>query len=88
MTVANLSKCTFIDTSRRSFMVQITELKNLRSLNLSYTELNQQSLQMICEDLKYLERLDISGTCIKDLTPLLRLSNQLTSLGISVSDIR
>ncbi|KAI4455022.1 protein zyg-11 b [Holotrichia oblita] len=83
MTIANLSKCTFIDTSRRSFMVQITELKNLRSLNLSYTELNQQSFQMICEDLKYLERLDISGTCIKDLSPLLRLSNQLTSLGIS-----
>lgn len=70
---------------RHSLMVKATHLKNLRSLNLSYTELNQPSFQMICEDLKLLENLNISGTFVKDLHPLLMRSKQLVSLSISVS---
>lgn len=81
----NLTKCSFIDTCGYSFMVNLTHLKFLRSLNVSYTELNQQSLQMICEDLKYLEKIDVSGTVIQDLSPLLLLANQLISVTISVS---
>lgn len=82
----NLTKCSFIDTSRYSFMVNLTYLTNLRSLNVSYTELNQQSLQMICEDLKHLERLDLSGTFVHDLNPLLLLADQLISVTISVRE--
>lgn len=63
-------------------MVRLTDLKNLRSLNVSYTELNQQTLRMICEDLAHLEKLDISGTLVQDLTPLLLLADQLVSLTI------
>lgn len=79
----NLSECSFIDTCGYSLMVRLTDLKNLRSLNVSYTELNQQTLRMICEDLVHLEKLDISGTLVQDLTPLLLLADQLVSLTIS-----
>jgi Zyg-11 family protein len=85
MSNVNFSKCTFIDMQRHSLMVKITNLKNLRSLNLSHTELNQLTFQMVCEDLRSLEKLDISGTSVKDLNPLLLLSKHLISLSISVS---
>lgn len=85
ITNLNLSKCSFVDSSGHSLMVKLTNFKNLRSLNVSYTELNQQSLQMICEDLRFLEKLDISGTVVQDLDPLLLLSDQLVSITISVS---
>jgi Zyg-11 family protein len=83
MSNVNFSKCTFIDMQRHSLMVKITNLKNLRSLNLSHTELNQLTFQMVCEDLRSLEKLDISGTSVKDLNPLLLLSKHLISLSIS-----
>ncbi|XP_060534393.1 protein zyg-11 homolog B-like [Cylas formicarius] len=79
---ANFSKCTFIDICRYSFMVRISNLKALKSLNLSYTEFNQAMYKIICEDLKNLEKLDISGTLIKDLRPLALLADKLTSLSI------
>lgn len=66
-------------------MVALTHLKNLRSLNASYTEFNQQTLQLICEDLNFLEKLDISGTCVNDFSPLLNFSEQLTSLTVTVN---
>lgn len=78
----NLSRCSFIDTCGYSLMVRLTNLKNLRYLNVSYTELNQQSLKMICEDLRLLEKVDISGTLIQDLSPLLLLCDRLTSLTV------
>lgn len=81
----NISRCTFIDMSRHSLMVQLTNLKNLRSLNVSFTEFNQQTLQMICEDLHLLERLDISGTCVQCVKPLLLIKERLISLVASVS---
>lgn len=68
-------------------MVKVTNLKNIRSLNLAYTELNQTMFELICDDLKYLEQLDISGTNIVDLRPLTQLSPTLTSLTVCVSTI-
>ncbi|VEN53111.1 unnamed protein product [Callosobruchus maculatus] len=79
---ANFSDCTFIDELRYSFMVKIANLKNLKHLNLSYTELNQSTFKIICEDLKQLEKLDISGTNVFDLSPLAKLEEKLTSLSI------
>lgn len=66
-------------------MVQLTNLKNLKSLNVSFTEFNQQTLQMICEDLRYLERLDVSGTCVQCVKPLLLIKDRLITLVASVS---
>ncbi|KAJ8976607.1 hypothetical protein NQ317_005797 [Molorchus minor] len=82
MISANFSKCSFIDMYRHSYMVEITNLKNLRSLNLSYTELNQTIFKIICDDLKHLEKLDVSGTLIVDLRPLTMLSSTLISLSL------
>ncbi|CAH1118716.1 unnamed protein product [Phaedon cochleariae] len=82
ITAVNFSKCSFIDESRYTFMMKISDLKNLRILNLSYTELNQTVFEMICEDLIHLEKLNISGTLVVDLMPLALLSSKLTSLSI------
>ncbi|XP_018322047.1 protein zyg-11 homolog B-like isoform X2 [Agrilus planipennis] len=78
----NLSRCTFINSQRHSFVPPLTELRNLKSLSVAYTEFNQYALKILCEDLKQLEKLDISGTVVTDLTPLLLLSDKLTSLMI------
>lgn len=78
-------KCTFIDQSRYSFMVKVTNLRNLRSLNLAYTELNQTMFELLCDDLKHLEQLDISGTKVIDLRPLTQFSSKLISLSVCVS---
>lgn len=80
----NFSKCTFLAPSCFSLIVRICDLKNLRSLNLSYTELNQNCFEMICEDLKFLERLDISGCLVLDLKPLLKTTLKLVYLAICV----
>lgn len=83
MVNANFSYGSFIDLSRHRWtMMRVCSLSNLRSLNLSYTELNQRCFQMICEDLKHLEKLDISGTFVTDLNPLTVLSSKLLSLSI------
>ncbi|KAF5284005.1 hypothetical protein FQR65_LT13639 [Abscondita terminalis] len=83
MTSLNISRCTFKDSSNHCLMVGLTQLKNLRSLDVSYTEFNQHMLKLICEDLNFLEKLDISGTIVHNLDPLLKYSEQLTSLGVS-----
>lgn len=85
LTHLNVSHCSFIDISRHSLMVHLTKLSNLRSLNVSFTEFNQQTLQMVCEDLDQLERLDISATCVQCVKPLLFLKDRLISLVASVS---
>lgn len=85
MANVNFSKCSAIDTNRHNFIIKISNLKNLRSLNLSHTELNQKMFKIICEDLKLLEKLDISDTQVTDLRPLTMLSSRLTSLSICVS---
>ncbi|CAG9861304.1 unnamed protein product [Phyllotreta striolata] len=79
----NFAKCSFIDRTRYNFMVRITHLANLRSLNLAYTELNQNVFEYLCEDLKHLETLDVSGTQIVDLRPLATRAPTLISLSIS-----
>lgn len=83
ITNLNISECSFIDSSRHCLMIALTQLKNLRSLNVSYTEFNQQTLKLICDDLILLEKLDISGTSVYDLTPLLKYADQLVSLTLA-----
>ncbi|KAF5291794.1 hypothetical protein FQA39_LY14282 [Lamprigera yunnana] len=83
ITTLNVSHCSFIDSSRHCLLVALTRLKNLRHLNVAYTEFNQTTFKLICEDLNFLEKLDISGTYVHDFNPLLRYTEQLTSLGVA-----
>ncbi|XP_017771130.1 PREDICTED: protein zyg-11 homolog B-like [Nicrophorus vespilloides] len=85
LTHLNVSCCTFIDLTRHSSVVQLTKLVNLRTLNVSFTEFNQQALQIVCDDLQYLERLDISGTCVQCIKPLLKIKDRL--VGLVASDL-
>ncbi|XP_076256337.1 protein zyg-11 homolog B-like [Rhynchophorus ferrugineus] len=79
---ANFARSTFTDTFRYSFVTKLTSLKSLKSLNLSYTDLNQSTFKTICESLCNLEHVDISGTQVRDLKPLCLLSEKLVTLTI------
>ncbi|CAH1132300.1 unnamed protein product [Ceutorhynchus assimilis] len=78
----NFSHCPCTDMFRFKFLAKLASLKRLRTLNLSFTELNQATFKLICENLLTLEKLDISGTPVKDLRPLEHLSNSLVSLSL------
>lgn len=69
---------------RYTFVIKMTSLKSLKSLNLSYTELNQATFKIICENLGNLEHIDISGTQVRDLKPLCMLSEKLVALSVCV----
>lgn len=56
-------------------------LRGLRSLSVAWTPLDDSALEDVCS-LPLLESLDISGTDVTDLTPLLRLRSRLHSLTI------
>ena len=60
--IFNVNNCTFLDTSSNVVVVSLSKLKNLRELNVSYTEFNNHGLQIIAEDLHHLECIDISET--------------------------
>lgn len=76
----NVSRCSFIDSSRHQLTVCLSQLRNLRRLNVAFSGFNQAALQLVCEDLYHLESLDISGTWVTDLRPLLLVKDRLTQL--------
>lgn len=59
--------------------VSFRTLQGLRSLSVAWTPLDDSTLEDICS-LPLLESLDISGTNITDLMPLLKLRSRLRSL--------
>ncbi|XP_047670924.1 protein zyg-11 homolog [Tachysurus fulvidraco] len=59
--------------------VSFRKLQGLRSLSVAWTPLDDSTLEDICS-LPLLESLDISGTNITDLMPLLKLRSRLRSL--------
>jgi hypothetical protein len=63
-----------------TILINLSKLKNLSRLNVSYTCFNNHSLDIIAQDLTNLEFLDISGTKVNDLTPLTRLKHKLRLL--------
>ncbi|KAF7283179.1 hypothetical protein GWI33_001242 [Rhynchophorus ferrugineus] len=77
---ANFANCTFADESYS--VTNLTSLKSLKSLNLSYTDLNQSTFKIICESLGNLSQLNISGTQVGDLKPLCMLSKKLVALSL------
>lgn len=60
--------------------VSLSRLHNLRCLNVSQTEFNSHGLEIVAEDLKMLESLDISESRVTDIGPLLRCSDRLQVL--------
>lgn len=82
---ANFAECECPFMVRGDFLAKVTSFKQLKSLSIPYTQLNLGSLTIICEGLKFLERLDISGTSVNFLQPLEALSSTLVSLTLRVS---
>lgn len=61
-------------------MVALSKLRSLRNLNVSCTEFNRHGLEIVAEDLPYLESLDISCTRVDDISPLRKCRDRLKSL--------
>lgn len=85
----SVSDCTFVDNSKMAVMVSLSKLKNLRTLNVSYTEFNNHGLEIIVEDLRHLECLDLSETRVSEISPLRKCRNRLRALimhNLKISD--
>lgn len=61
--------------------VKFSMLRGLKNLSVAWTDLGDTGLEDICS-LPMLERLDVSGTNITDLTPLLNCQSRLRSLTV------
>uniref|UniRef100_A0A9J8A7L2 Zyg-11 family member, cell cycle regulator, like n=1 Tax=Cyprinus carpio carpio TaxID=630221 RepID=A0A9J8A7L2_CYPCA len=62
-----------------SLQASFSMLRGLKKLSLAWTDLNDRGLEDICA-IPMLESLDISGTNVTDLTPLLNCQSRLLSL--------
>lgn len=85
----SVSECTFLDSSKIAVMVSLSKLKNLRTLNVSYTEFNNHGLEIIVEDLRHLECLDLSETRVSEISPLRKCRGRLRALvmhNLKISD--
>ena len=76
----NVSGSSFVDSSKVALTVSLCQLRNLRVLSVSHTEFNHHGLEMVVEDLKHLESLDISETGISDISPLRSCRDRLQAL--------
>ncbi|XP_076828448.1 protein zyg-11 homolog isoform X2 [Brachyhypopomus gauderio] len=61
--------------------LRFSALRGLRCLGVAWTQLDHSGLEDICS-LPLLESLDISGTCVTDLAPVLNLRARLRSLSV------
>ncbi|KAL1415664.1 hypothetical protein MTO96_029084 [Rhipicephalus appendiculatus] len=77
----NVARTAFT-SSKFCVVVALSKLRGLTSLNVSGTEFNRHGLDIVAQDLPLLEALDISGTRIKDISPLLRCRDRLRSLSM------
>ncbi|XP_059151723.1 protein zyg-11 homolog B-like [Physella acuta] len=80
--ILNVSRNTFLNNSKFCVVVSLSKLRNLHTLNVSFTEFNRHGLEIIAEDLPCLEVLDISCTEINDISPLRKCKNRLKSLSM------
>ena len=78
----NVANSTFVNNSKFCVVVSLSKLKNLKHLNVSNTEFNKHGLEIIAEDLKAMESLDISCTPVNDITPLCKCKDRLKSLSM------
>ena len=76
----NVSFSTFLSTERVRVVIALSKLRNLRCLDVSFTEFNSQALEIVAEDLPLLESLNISVTMVTDITPLKKCKDRLKFL--------
>ncbi|XP_055931857.1 protein zyg-11 homolog B-like [Argiope bruennichi] len=89
--VLNVSRSTFGNSEKVRVVIALSKLKNLKCLDVSFTEFNSQGLKIIAADLPCLESLNISGTVVSDISPLKLCKDRLKSLSmynIKVSSLR
>lgn len=78
-----VSRCTFMNTSKYCIVISLPQLKSLRHLDVSYTEFGYNlGLECVVSDLPHLDSLDISGTLVYNIQPLLALKDSLKSLSM------
>lgn len=78
-----VSRCTFMNTSKYCIVISLPQLKSLRHLDVSYTEFGYNlGLECVASDLPHLDSLDISGTLVYNIQPLLALKDSLKSLSM------
>jgi len=65
-----------------STLTNFKRFKHLKTLNVSNTSFSNQSLDIITEYLANLETLDMSVTRVNDLSPLLRLKDNIKQLSV------
>ena len=85
----NVSNCSFTDGSKVAAIVSLSRLKNLRVLNVSCTDFTNHGLEIIVDDLRYLECLDLSETQVTDISPLRKGRGRLRKLvmhNLKISD--
>lgn len=78
----NVCNSTFLNSLKFCVVVSLSKLRNLRSLNVSWTEFNKHGLEIIAEDLPNLENLDISSTPVNDINPLRKCKDRLRYLSM------
>jgi len=84
-TVANLRSLSvagvnFGHTGGLQVIVSLCALRNLHSLDVCRTDLTNNMLKIIVDDLPLLESLDISSTLVRDVTPLSQCRTRLRQL--------
>ncbi|KAL1279771.1 hypothetical protein QQF64_014371 [Cirrhinus molitorella] len=67
------------EAGEESLQASFSMLRGLKKLSLAWTDLDDKGLEDICS-MPMLESLDISGTNVTDLTPLLNCQSRLMSL--------
>lgn len=85
----NISNCSFTDNSKVAAIVSLSRLKNLRVLNVSYSDFTNHGLEIIVDDLRFLECLDLSETRVTDIAPLRKCRSRLRKLvmhNLKISD--
>jgi hypothetical protein len=80
--VLNVSNSTFVDQNKYTIVMALSKLHNLTSLNVSGSEFNKTSLEMVIEDLPFLDTLDISNTKVTEITALKKAKNRLKYLAM------
>ncbi|XP_015119052.1 protein zyg-11 homolog B isoform X1 [Diachasma alloeum] len=78
----SVAKGSFIDCSRVCVFLALSKLQALQTLNVSGTEFNKHGLEIVVEDLPFLESLDISCTRVDDITPLKKCKDRLKNLSM------
>lgn len=92
LTDLTISKCRFSETNWICISVSLGKLRQLKVLNVSYTNISNDHLELACEELSLIESLNISNTLITRIKPLnkLRYLRRLTmnNMEENIEDMR